>query len=256
MKAIKNIAIIGSGNMAYFLANLFHSNQIFICQIISRNEETGRILANTFNALYSKDCDLLTEVDLVLIAVPDDQMSVCINSLPQTNALVCHCAGSISMNILAKFRNHGVLYPLQSVNSNYLENVIAPFLIEANSDNAKESLRTLIHHTGNREESVNSAERLKYHLAAVFANNFVNAMLMATEEIAQKNQLDFSLLLPLIQRTFEKLNSMGPKEAQTGPAKRHDEITINKHLELLKSDHELQDIYKHVSSYIQSKFQP
>jgi hypothetical protein len=79
-------------------------------------------------------------------------------------------------------------------------------------------------------------------------------MIMATEEISEKGHLDFSLLKPLISQTFEKLKEVSATDTQTGPAKRDDLITINKHLELLKNDHELAEIYRHISYYISEKF--
>ena len=41
------------------------------------------------------------------------------------------------------------------------------------------------------------------------------------------------LLQPLIQETAKKVQTINPSQAQTGPAKRGDQKTIDKHLDLL-----------------------
>ncbi len=255
MTAVKNIAIVGSGNIAHFLAELFYSKQFNILQIISRNEVSGRSLASKVKAIYSPLLELNPEVHLILLCVPDEQIESCTLHLPNTEAIVCHCAGSIAMQVLNKFKHYGVLYPLQTITKDTDVNTDnVPFLLEASSPICMEYLTQVVNFVGVKHKEVNSEERLHYHLAAVFANNFTNAMLMATQEIARKNELDFSLLEPLIRHTFEKLRDTTPFEAQTGPAKRNDAITIKKHLDLLKADPDLAGIYLQISDYITNSF--
>jgi hypothetical protein len=59
-------------------------------------------------------------------------------------------------------------------------------------------------------------------------------MNIIAEKILQSQNIDIDILNPLIKETADKLNYLSPKEAQTGPAIRNDEITIQKHLNLLK----------------------
>ena len=59
-------------------------------------------------------------------------------------------------------------------------------------------------------------------------------MNIIAEKILKSQNIDIDILNPLIKETADKLNYLSPKEAQTGPAIRNDEITIQKHLNLLK----------------------
>ena len=59
-------------------------------------------------------------------------------------------------------------------------------------------------------------------------------MNIIAEKILKSQNIDVDILNPLIKETADKLNYLSPKEAQTGPAIRNDEITIQKHLNLLK----------------------
>ena len=59
-------------------------------------------------------------------------------------------------------------------------------------------------------------------------------MNIIAEKILKSQNIDVDILNPLIKETADKLNYLSPSEAQTGPAIRNDEITIQKHLNLLK----------------------
>jgi predicted short-subunit dehydrogenase-like oxidoreductase (DUF2520 family) len=154
---------------------------------------------------------------------------------------------------LNTFDNYGVVYPLQSLSKvTPVDEIEVPFLIESNKPEVLEAIQSIIKALGFKSDLADSKVRLNYHLAAVFANNFTNAMLIAVEQLSHSNQLDFNLFRPLIKRTIEKIELLKPIEAQTGPALRNDLVTINKHLALLKDNPELLSVYKTITNFIQS----
>jgi hypothetical protein len=59
-------------------------------------------------------------------------------------------------------------------------------------------------------------------------------MNVIAKKILKSQNIDADILNPLIKETADKLNYLSPMEAQTGPAIRNDEKTIQKHLNLLK----------------------
>ena len=61
---------------------------------------------------------------------------------------------------------------------------------------------------------------------------------------------DVKLLNPISQQSFNKMLHIGPLNAQTGPAKRNDKITMQKHLALLKTNKQLSSIYKSLTDLI------
>ncbi len=63
-------------------------------------------------------------------------------------------------------------------------------------------------------------------------------------------QVPFNILNPLILETAKKATQMSVLNAQTGPAIRHDQITIEQHLEMLKKENH-KDIYSVLSNSIQ-----
>lgn len=61
--------------------------------------------------------------------------------------------------------------------------------------------------------------------------------------------LDYSLLLPLIEQNNKKSLLGDPQKLQTGPAKRNDVKLINEHIKEIKNLHH-KDIYRLLSDNI------
>lgn len=72
------------------------------------------------------------------------------------------------------------------------------------------------------------------------------------EDYCRKGKIDFKQLLPLIEETAERVKTISPRQAQTGPALRHDIETIKKHLDLLQAYPQLKKLYEFMSENIQS----
>ena len=96
---------------------------------------------------------------------------------------------------------------------------------------------------------IDFTQRKAIHVSAVFVCNFVNHLYQIGSDICLENQVPFEILLPLIQETASKIEILSPENAQTGPAKREDIVTINSHLKFL-SDENQKDIYKMLTKSI------
>ena len=69
----------------------------------------------------------------------------------------------------------------------------------------------------------------------------------------EENQIPQEVIWPLVEETIKKAKHIGPAKAQTGPAIRNDQKTINEHLEYLKNQPELQNVYAKLTQLIQEK---
>jgi hypothetical protein len=69
--------------------------------------------------------------------------------------------------------------------------------------------------------------------------------------ICIENNIPFEILQPLIKETAQKIQSLSPSEAQTGPAVRNDQKTIEKHIDFLTNEN-LKEIYKILTKSIQN----
>ena len=72
------------------------------------------------------------------------------------------------------------------------------------------------------------------------------------DELLQKEGFSLELLMPLMEQTLEKLKTMSPKEAQTGPAARRDTVVMGKQMMSL-SDPRMRDVYEALSAYIMER---
>ena len=93
-------------------------------------------------------------------------------------------------------------------------------------------------------------ERLKLHIAAVIVNNFTNHLYTLAADYCVKESADFTLLLPLVHETVNRLQYGYPGQMQTGPAIRGDSATISQHLLLLEQYPDLQRIYREMTENI------
>ncbi|HZL10046.1 MAG TPA: DUF2520 domain-containing protein [Prolixibacteraceae bacterium] len=251
---ITNVVIIGAGNLATQLALAFHENGIQVKQVYSRTTQSAHELAEKLNCGFTNDLlQLDTDADIYIIAVKDSAIQEILENLSlDEDRLIVHTAGSVSMKVLDGFTtNYGIFYPLQTFSkSRKIDFSIVPICIEANHPSILMKLQEFAGRLSNSVHQINSDERKTLHLAAVFTNNFVNHFYAIGADILQDKKLDFDLLKPLIRETAEKINTLHPVDAQTGPAKRFDKAIIGEQLKMLQDKPEYQKIYSFVTESI------
>ena len=257
LKNVKyKITFIGSGNVATNLAHAFYQAGHTINQIVSRNEASAKSLASHFGAYFGTSLsEIYNDSDFILICVNDEAYKEIIEQFPLgINAIICHTSGPVPLKVLSEYAtDHGVIYPLQSLTKENVKTMLeVPIFIEWSSNNAKEKIGDLADSISNKVREVNSEDRMKYHLAAVFANNFSNLMYVLAKDYLDSQKLDFKNLLPIIEETALRLKQNEPRKVQTGPAKRGDRAIVDKHLSML-SDTELKAIYKQLSDFIMTE---
>lgn len=247
-----NIVIIGAGNLATNLANALFINNIKIIQIISKSLQNAELLAKKVNSKFSDSIDNIEKAHLVFICTPDAIIEEICETSKLKNKFVVHTAGSVSMDILKKCSiNHGVFYPLQTFNKlDLVDFSNIPICIEASNEQTKSILKNIAKLISKNVYSINSEQRLKLHIAAVFTNNFINHIMALTNNFIKEENINKNILKPLLGKTFENILTKEPSVIQTGPAIRNDQITINKHLSSLKNNPDLKDLYQEITDSI------
>lgn len=262
------IAIIGRGNVGTHLAKAFANKGVTI-----------NLLPHSA-PINNPDID--PDTDLILICVKDSFVTQCAaeaisrikTPLPEsTNTpipIIAHTSGSTPLKSLehaikesikepsrdktGQLPRLGVFYPLQSFSKDVeMDLSDTPFLIEASDEATFKELARAASLISDNVIATDSATRGQYHLASVFACNFSNLMMTLADEFLSAEGLDFSILLPLIRQTINKLSSASPTDAQTGPAIRGDEIILSRHKALLASDPEKSEIYTLLSNSIKNR---
>lgn len=231
------IVFIGFGNVNQQLCRAFRaSNDVFVKQVFNRN--FIKFAAPYEGISFTDSLSTLEEADIYIMGIPDDAIASVSENLPFQNRLVVHTSGGITIDNLSPKNRKGVFYPLQTFSKNrkvVFDNI--PICIEAESTSDLEILEKLGNIISENVMEISSEKRAELHLAAVFVNNFVNYLYEIGSKLLKEKNLPFQLLQPLILETAQKIEDLSPKEAQTGPAKRGDEKTIEKHLKLLGDSH-------------------
>ena len=264
-----SIVFLGSGNLATHLSLALKAAGEDIIQIFSRTQEHAQALADK---LHCDSCvsisDIRTDADVYIFSVKDDalpnlitQLAVKLSGSLSTGEgggrghvpIFLHTAGSVPMSVfpdnfqLSIFNfqlRYGVLYPMQTFskdrNVKFRE---IPCFVEACDSDTLEAIKGIASKVSDHVLEMSSEKRRKLHLAAVFACNMVNHCYRFAEKVLEEEGIDFSLYLPLIQETANKVKELSPRQAQTGPMVRYDKKIMDAQIALI-NDERTRQIYR------------
>lgn len=238
-----HINIIGAGNMAYQLTRAFYNHpEVRLQQLYNRSELSPEF--NAFEIEKTHNLSLLRPADVCIITVKDEAITEVSEKIPLENQLVVHTSGNTSIEAIDSKNRRGVFYPLQTMNKQTIVDFTkVPFCLEAENTNDFYLLQRLASLLSTKTYALNSYQRRVLHLAAVFMNNFSNHLVYISEQICKENEVPFEILQPLLAETLAKLQNTSAYDAQTGPARRNDSLTISNHLAMLSDNYkEIYDI--------------
>lgn len=251
------VAVIGSGNVATHLA-LALKNKCDIVQIYSRNVANASALADRVSescTATGSPCEL-AKADVYIVSIKDDAIKPFLDSMPDSkkDALWLHTSGSVPRSVFdSSFKNSGVLYPLQTFSKDVeLRIDEVSFFIEGSDEPSTQKIRSFAHLLSDSVYEADSGLRKKLHIAAVFACNFTNYMYSIADSLLEKNDIPFSVLIPLIKETTRKITVAPPDKSQTGPAYRGDTGIIASHLSMLSGTDK--EIYELLSNAILKRY--
>lgn len=256
----RKIVILGSGHMASSLGHRLHIQGHPILQVFSRSLNHAQVLAEK---LASKAIAKIQEIDLnadvYILCIKDDAITGFSKSLTKVlpgDAIICHTSGVNKPELINEyFKNRSLFYPLQSFNKDITpEWDSIPVFIEGNKHTTP-LLKELASSISPRVLVMTDQIRTHLHLASVFANNFTNYNLVIAKLILDKADVPFDVIRGLMIETVNKAFSLEPHQSQTGPAKRGDSSTIEKHIRLLVAEFpEYRSLYKKYSQIIRQAY--
>lgn len=205
-------AIVGSGNLARALVERLKEAEWPIQWICSRNRDSGSRLAKSCGAAFYAPDQIPADagVTLLLLCVPDDQIGSCASLFRGYAETLVHMAGSVDISELGT-EHAAVLWPVMTFTRNStVDWSHVPLLWEAASEKSKVGILALADTLGGETTKVNSENRRRMHLAAVFANNFTNACIAAAQELAKQAKCSPDLLDTLILQTWPRCTETRP----------------------------------------------
>lgn len=256
LKEKNKIAIVGCGNMAWQIAKQLAKKY----ELHIYNHKANPALTefkNEFKAYTSTSLKkLIINADAYFICVNDASIPSVIKTisyLPATSSVLITSGNFDLAEAGTKLKNISIFYPLQTFSKNdKIKWKETPIIIESSNQAAFLKAKILSDHFSKHSIQLDHQQRLKLHLAAVLVNNFTNSLFVEADKIVRsaKKDLDINILLPLIKQGVRKLKTLSPKAAQTGPAKRKDTEVMKKHLDLIKNNKELKQVYSLLSDLI------
>jgi predicted short-subunit dehydrogenase-like oxidoreductase (DUF2520 family) len=247
-----SVVVIGAGNVGSHLVKAFQSaEKINLVQWYSRDKKSIGVPTKEIELCH--DLKDLKNADVYIIAITDKAIEDLSKQLAFENRLVVHTSGSEALKKLDMKHKRGVFYPLQTFSKGTeLDFSEVPFCIETMDKKDSDVLKTLATNMGSPWYMINTEQRQALHLSAVFINNFTNQLYRIAHELSDYKSINFEVLKPLILETAKKVQFTSPYNAQTGPAKRNDQVTINHHLRTLESHPDYQSLYKQLTNSIKT----
>lgn len=202
----------------------------------------------------------LSEVDVVLLAVPDDAIAgvaaaLAAAGLVRSAQTVLHLSGALGRDVLAPLAPCGAalgsLHPLQSLSdpATAPQRLSGAVAAVEGDERAVVVATALARGLGMDPVPVAAAHKPTYHAAAVFAANFLVTLAATSQRLFTRAGLPpddaTRALAALMQGTLDNVRQGGPGAALTGPVARGDVATIRRHLAAL--DGEDAELYRALS---------
>lgn len=249
------VSFVGSGNVTYNFCNILKNNNISPDYVLIRNHDKKQETEKSLGLKVTLDYDDIIDSDLIVIAVNDESIEEVASHLKDCKGIVVHTSGTQSSSLLDSIENHGVIYPLQTLTKQSVADFSkVPLLITASSSEVLKKIHTFAEIMSDNIIECSDEDRKHIHLSAVFVCNFVNVMLQIGGEILDNKGFNLSVLENLVRVTIDNAFRLGPQNSLTGPARRGDVDTIDKHLKLLEDNAEEKKIYELLTNYIIDKY--
>jgi Uncharacterized conserved protein len=245
-----DLIIIGAGKISYSLAPAMIDAGYKIKSIISSKKKRAEELAFKLNIKeFSDNLESLNiKRGIFILAVPDNQIKITAERLSALKidfpkSLIIHLSGSHDVSLLKsvalKKAHTASFHIMQSFPSRRRRNIKNSFSsIETLSREASEFLFKLSKDLKLNSFQLDSRNKVIYHLASIFASNFINAVLFQSQQLfdilGYKEYSFNDIFAPLYSSTIKNIKQTNPSKALSGPIERGDLVTIKKHIREIK----------------------
>ncbi len=185
------------------------------------------------------------DTTILVLAVPDDRLEEVARAVASAGpapqgCVAFHLAGALTTEVLAPLHAVGYavgsLHPLQTVADPWsgADRLVGAAFAIAGEPEALAAGRRLIHALRGTPLVVPPSLRPLYHAAAVFASNYLVALVSMAARLLVQAGIPASealpAILPLVRGTLDNLEQLGVSAALTGPIARGDVDTVRRHL--------------------------
>jgi len=258
------VAVVGAGRLGASLARAVAGTGRDVVAVASRDASRAQQLAASLGpdaAAYGENelHEAIAVADAIFLTVPDGAVhDVAARMEWRQGQAAIHCSGALGLDVLGPAVERGALtgclHPLQSFSSaagepQRFRGVTCG--IEA-AEPLGSWLESLALDLGSRTVRLEGVDRALYHAAAVVASNDVVALMSAASRTWGLAGLPLDeardALAPLLRGAAENISAHSLPDALTGPVKRGDAGTVERHLEALAGAPDLLELYRRLGA--------
>lgn len=247
------IGFVGAGKVGFTLGKYFmERNHESVSGYYSQNlEHAKEAAAFTKTKYYEKLEELVKASDTLFLTVPDGNIRKVYSEISLSDSgiagkRICHCSGALSSEVFSGIRKRGAyaysVHPIFAVSdklTSYREFSKAYITIEG-SEGQLIQMTEFIRSMGNPVEVISAGDKVRYHLAAVFASNLMVGLYdiaaSMLESAGVSEAFAEAALQPLFLHNAKNICEQGVQKALTGPVERSDSETVGKHLAVMSAE--------------------
>lgn len=257
------IGVIGAGKVGVNITKYFNQkNNYYIFSGFYSKTLDNAIYAKNFTdtKLYNSIYDLVLENDIVIITTTDDEIKNVWNEIKKfniKNKIFVHCSGSLSSNIFCeadKLKSYKLsFHPLVAVNDkeNSYKSFNNVFFTLEGDNEAVKIFSKILEMNKNNYKILNKNDKTIYHLSAVIFSNLVIGLGNISINLLKKygfSEKEARLALEnLAKNNLDNFFNSGTYKALTGPVERADLNTITRHIDSIKDNENIKNIYTNLS---------
>ena len=253
-----NIGFIGAGRVGCTIGRYLADAGIAIEGYYSRSKESADIAATFTNTRSFESIeDLVKSCDTIFLTTSDSAIENvwnCIDRFDLKDKVISHFSGSLSSDIFSGIDKTGAygcsihpMYAFSDKFTSYEQFNTACLTMEGHREAIFRMKSLFGDKLGHRIFTLDSKDKIKYHAAAAFASNYVDAIMQIAVELMEQcgfsEEDTFTLLGPLVKNNVNSIINNGTTASLTGPAERNDVGTVKKHLHAIEGT-EAEEVYR------------
>lgn len=254
--------LVGAGPVATALAGALRLAGVPVLGLWGRTPAAARAAGSAAGvaAFSSAPPDILLESEVVILAVRDSGITDAAQTLVGTGLVgkrhvLLHCAGAAAAEavlgpVAAKVGGIGTMHPLQAIADGRaamraLKGTV--FGVEGD-ERGKATASKLVGAMGGIVLPLEQTQMASYHCAAALASNYIVSALDAAAQVLAGAGVSpaqaLQALVPLAEGALRNVAAKGTAQGLTGPIRRGDFETIQRHLDAIAGKPELIEIYR------------
>lgn len=254
--------VVGAGPVATALAGALRLGGVPVLGLWARKPAAARAAGSAAGvaAFSSAPPDILLECGVVVLAVRDQVIGEVAQMLVNTGLInkrhvMLHCAGAASAEELlggvrASVAGVGTMHPLSAIaDGKTAMRALKGSVFGVEGDEVgRTTASRLVEAIGGIVLPLDGSQMASYHAAAALASNYVVAAMDAAAAVLASAGVSpddaARALVPLAEGALRNVSARGTTGGLTGPVRRGDLATVQRHLEALRGKPELVEIYR------------